>query len=91
MQHVVRAPEYVRALNRDHIERFLHHANPRPVACQVGANRAFGLLTDVGAGVTQDDPVFHGQDRFRQFLGFLARHAYQEVRETLRALGADTG
>ncbi len=86
MQDVIESVIFARAFQRQDIERLFDHADDRPIARFVAANRARVFLGDIAANRADDDAVFQLHQRFSERLRLLFRRAQEVEREALRRL-----
>ena len=91
MKHVVATAKRARPLERQHVERFLDHAQACLVATRIEADRADRLVGDVEAGGAVDDLIAHGCQGRRQGPRFGLGRTQQVVRQPLRCLGTNAG
>ena len=90
-EDVVEAAVLVRPFQRDQVGRILDHADQRPVAAGVGADRAQRPLRQVAALGARPDPLLHLADRVGQREGVGLRGLEQVERQPLGRAPADAG
>ncbi len=89
MEHVVAAAKLTGALDGEHVERFLDHADPSGVAAGIGADvaRVDAGLGDVAAHAAVRDLLLDGDERRGEGARVIGRGTKDVVREALRRLG----
>src|SRR2546421_2428474 len=90
-EHVVEAPELVRALQRDQVDRLLDDADDRVVAPRIDADRAQLLLGQVPALAAEAHAFLHLLDRSRKGQRLVRRNLEQVKRKSLRGSSSDPG